>query len=229
LLTPHQAVPETTLESIIDNEICSLKHGIYNLGFLGVKNSPQGRTFAEWWASRLNHFCFDDIPGGIFTDQRWIDLAPAFFPDHTILRDPGYNVCTWNLTHRKVEGSLQSGLTANGQPLVFYHFSGLDSGAQQVMLNKYGAQMPALYELRTWYLTECERHGQSEMSAIPWKYARFDNGAAVTPAHRKRYRTSAVLRQAFPQPFSAQNEEESFFHWFQANDETRKPLLAWQF
>src|SRR5262249_199422 len=30
-LTPHLTVPESTLESVIDNEICSLKHGIYNL------------------------------------------------------------------------------------------------------------------------------------------------------------------------------------------------------
>jgi hypothetical protein len=229
LLTPHLTAPDSTFESILDNEVCTLQHGIYNLGFLGVKNSPQGREFAQWWANRLRDFCFDDIPGGLFTDQRWVDLAPAFFPDYTILRDPGYNVCTWNLTHRKVEGSLSSGLTANGQPLVFYHFSGLDSGAQQAMLNKYGAKMPALHELRRWYMTECDLHGQREMSAIPWQYARFDNGATITPAHRKSYRERPVLREAFPHPFSTQNEEDSYFHWFKANDETRKPVHAWQF
>ncbi|MGD1096145.1 MAG: glycosyl transferase, partial [Bryobacteraceae bacterium] len=214
LLTPHLADPETTMDSIVDNELCALQHGIYNLGFLGVKNSAEGRKFAQWWADRLNHFCFDDIPKGLFTDQRWVDLAPAFFADLAILRDPGYNVCTWNLTHRKVEGTLESGLTANGQPLIFYHFSGLDSGAQQAMLNKYGGQMPALYELRDWYMAECERKGQGTMSAIPWKYARFDNGASITAAHRKRYRERPVLREAFPHPFSTKKEEDSYFHWF---------------
>src|SRR5258708_2311662 len=179
LLTPHLTEPETALDAILDNELSVLKHGVYNLGFLGVKNSGEGQRFAKWWADRLGHACLDDIPNGLFTDQRWVDLAPAFFEDHSILRDPGYNVCTWNLTHRKVEGSLGSGLTVNGQPVVFYHFSGLDSGAQEGMLNKYGARMPALYELRAWYLAECERIGQSEMSSIPWKYAYFDNGATV--------------------------------------------------
>src|SRR6185437_8039817 len=129
LLTPHLTEPERTIDAILDNEICALQHGIFNLGFLGVKNSPEGRRFANWWASRLQHFCVDDIPRGLFTDQRRIDLVPAFFEEYAVLRDPGYNVCTWNLTHRKVEGSLAGGLTANGRPLVFYHFSGLDSGA----------------------------------------------------------------------------------------------------
>ncbi len=229
LLTPHLTAPEKTIDAILDNEFSVLKHGIYNLGFVGVKNSSEGQQFARWWAARLQYFCFDDIPNGLFTDQRWVDLAPAFFPGVAILHYPGYNVCTWNLTHRTVEGSLKSGLTANGQPVVFYHFSGLDSGAQEGMLNKYGSKMPALRELREWYLAECERMGQTAMSAIPWKYGRFDNGAPVTQAHRTRYREQADLRRAYPQPFSATEASDSYYHWFEANDESRKPARAWKF
>ena len=88
LLTPHQTEPETEPDAVIDNEICSLRHGVYNLGFLGVKNSPVGRQFAEWWRDRLHSHCYDDIPAGLFTDQRWADLAPALFPECLILRDP---------------------------------------------------------------------------------------------------------------------------------------------
>jgi len=57
LLTPHQCEPEDTLEAIADNEIASLKHGVFNLGFLGVRNSDEGRRFIDWWAARLEHFC----------------------------------------------------------------------------------------------------------------------------------------------------------------------------
>src|SRR5260221_10999551 len=53
LLTPHQLDPESEYEAIVDNEICSLKHGVYNLGFLGVKNSTEGLAFAAWWEGRL--------------------------------------------------------------------------------------------------------------------------------------------------------------------------------
>ena len=34
------------------------------------------------------------------------------------------------------------GLQANGRPLVFFHFSGFDSGAQKVMLDKFGGKSP---------------------------------------------------------------------------------------
>ena len=33
LLTPHLLEPETDLQAILDNEICCLRHGVYNLGF----------------------------------------------------------------------------------------------------------------------------------------------------------------------------------------------------
>jgi hypothetical protein len=228
LLTPHITEPEATIDAILDNEICVLQHGVFNLGFLGVKNSSEGRRFARWWADRLYHFCVDDIPRGLFTDQRWVDLVPAFFPDHCVLRDPVYNVCTWNLTHRKVEGSLAAGLTANGQRIVFYHFSGLDSGAQEGMLHKYGATMPALYELRAWYLAESDRLGQREMSAIPWKYSVFDNGEPITPLHRTRYRQREDLRAAFPDPFATADVNRSYYHWFEANDESRRKRRWWR-
>lgn len=224
LLTPHIAEPETTLEAILDNELSVLQHGIYNLGFIGVKNSPEGRRFARWWADRLNHFCYEDIPGGMFTDQRWADLVPAYFPDHKILRDPAYNVCTWNLTHRAITGSLRDGLLVNGQPVVFYHFSGFDSGAQQGMLDKYGNSMPALYELREWYIAECERLDQSRLSKLRWAYGFFDNGERILNIHRRRYRERIDLQAAFPNPYSTRDVNHSYLHWFNLHDDSRLAL-----
>ncbi len=217
LLTPHLVEPEITREAILDNEFSVLQHGVYNLGFIGVKNSPEGRRFAAWWADRLNHFCFDDIPRGVFTDQRWADLVPAYFSDHRVLRDAVYNVCTWNLTHRQVTGSAPSALLVNGEPIVFYHFSGFDSGAQQGMLDKYGKDMPALYELREWYIAECDRMGQHELSALRWAYGFFENGERILNAHRKLYRERPDLQAAFPDPYSTSGEDGSFWNWFNAH------------
>ena len=221
LLTPHLTEPETTMEAILDNEFSVLRHGIYNLGFVGVKNCPAGRRFAQWWADRLYEFCYDDIPRGIFTDQRWVDLAPACFDDVRILRGPGYNVATWNLTHRKVTGTFEEGFFSNRRPLVFYHFSGFDSGAQEAMLNKYGSAMPTLFELRKWYITECERMGQTELGSMPWSYANYDNGQTISKLHRKRYRERGDLQRAFPDPYCTREISKSYYHWFEANDESK--------
>jgi glycosyltransferase involved in cell wall biosynthesis len=208
------------MEAILDNEFSVLQHGIYNLGFLGVKNSLEGRKFAAWWADRLSHFCYDDIPRGIFTDQRWVDLVPAYFSEHKILRDSIYNVCTWNLTHRTVTGSIHDGFFVNDQPIAFYHFSGLDSGAQRAMLDKYGQTMPALYELRDWYITECARMGQNEVENIPWTYGFFENGERILKIHRKRYRERPDLQMAFSNPFSTSDVNRSYLEWFNINDKS---------
>ena len=53
VLTPHLTDPETSDMGILDNEVSSLRHGVFNLGFVGVRNVPEGRRFARWWSERL--------------------------------------------------------------------------------------------------------------------------------------------------------------------------------
>ena len=217
LLTPHQTAPELTIESIIDNEFSSLKHGVFNLGFLGARADGQGRAFIDWWAARLLDFCHDNTDRGLFTDQRWVDLAPCFFDDIEIMRDAGFNVATWNLTHRRVTGSLASGVRVNDEALGFYHFSGFDSGAQHAMLNKYGQDNPALFELRDWYIAECDKAGQQRLGRQPGKYSSFDDGTPITRGHRVLYREREDLRKVFADPFSTTPLHECYRDWYQAN------------
>lgn len=213
VLTPHQTEPEKYKEAVVDNEICSLKHGVYNLGFLAIRNSEEGRHFLDWWSKRCLDFCYDNISEGIFTDQRWIDLAPAFFTEIFILRESGYNVATWNLTHRIATGSLEEGIFINNQPLYFYHFSGFDSGAQEIMLKKYGSSSQVLFELRKWYVEQCKKMGQSVFGQKPCVYSYFDNGELITKDQRRLYSQRFDLEQAFPNPFNASGEH-SYLNWY---------------
>ena len=215
LLTPHMTVPETDPQAILDNEHCCLRHGVYNLGFLAVRLTSQGRRFLDWWADRLLHYCYDEVPSGLFTDQRWIDLAPAFFDDIAVVREPQYNVATWNLTHRQATGHVPDGILINGRPLGFYHFSGFDSGAQKIMLERYGAHSPVLFEFREWYLRRCAELGQETLGKIPCKFSRFSNGAAITDEHRLLYRRRPDLMDHFPDPFDASDPARSYFHWYE--------------
>ena len=216
LLTPHLTDPEVSTEAIRDNEICALKHGVYNLGFLGLRPSPEGCRFARWWRDRLRDFCRADIAGGLFTDQRWVDLAPALFQEVDIVRHPGCNAATWNLTNRNIEGDFTSGFTVNGEPLVFYHFSGFDSGAQGAMLDKYGGEMPAAQLLRKWYIQETTKSGEAHFSHFPWTLASFSNGEPISDAHRILYRDRIDLQKAFPNPFDASKLGNSYYYWYQS-------------
>ena len=216
LLTPHQSEPEADIEAVLDNEIASLKHGVFNMGFFGVANTPEGLRFAEWWSERLRHFCLDDIRRGLFTDQKWANLIPCFFEDYQVIRSPAFNVATWNITTRNVEGSMNKGFSVNGEPLAFYHFSGFDSGDQELMLNKYGASSRALRELREWYIAACQSVGQNEAGSRPYGYACFCDGENITPAHRRLYRSRVDLQRAFPDPFSVE-PGNSYRDWYGFN------------
>jgi hypothetical protein len=213
IVTPHLETPENHLDAILDNEICSLKHGVFNLGFLAVRNSPEGNRFARWWSERLLRFCYDDIPGGLFTDQRWLDLAPCFFSDLHVLRDKTYNVATWNLSQRKVKKRADGSLCIDGRPIKFFHFSGFDSGDQLTMLRKYGQDSPELFELRDWYVQELERAGHSRFAGCPWAYGTYSHGVLIQPEHRRIYRSRQDLMAAFPDPAMVNEKGRSFYRW----------------
>lgn len=215
LLTPHLTAPETTLEAIRDNEVAVLKHGLFNLGFLAVRACAEGRSFADWWWTRLEHACRSDLASGLFTDQRWVDLVPIFFEGTVIVRDTAWNVATWNLAQRQVSGSLRSGLLVDGRPLVFFHFSGIDSGAQLAMLKKYGGGATGLFELREWYLARCRRYEPEAGAESPWSLGLFDDGSPVTTAHRHLYRQREDLQRTFPDPFATSDPARSYRRWFE--------------
>lgn len=219
LLTPHINEEEKTLEAIKDNELNSLKHGLYNFGFVGVKNTQQGRDYADWWAKRCYFRCFDDIAGGNFTDQKWNDLVPIFFDEAYMLKHSGCNVATWNYAQRKLEGSLEQGITANGEPLIFHHFTGFDSGAHILMRDKYGAAMPAALELSKWYVDSCKHYAEEKLEAVPWRYGHYENGVKIEPHHRTLYRSREDLRDAFTHPFAVEKEGKyntSYHDWLHA-------------
>lgn len=211
LLTPHQTEPEQTDQAIVDNELCSLRYGVFNLGFVGVKNDADGRRFSGWWRDRLLKYCQDNIPRGLFTDQKWVNLAPCYFDNLKVLRAPVYNVATWNLTHRYATGSSIEDVHINGEPLCFYHFSGFDSGGQEYMLNKYGKHSPILFDLREWYIQECDKNGQETLGKVPCKYGFYADGTKIANHERVIYRDQLELHERFANPFSS--DENSFQKW----------------
>ena len=199
VLTPHTVTPTTDRRAILDNEICSLKTGIYNLGFIALRTSDEGRRFADWWSDRLLHYGYDDIPNGLFVDQRWCDHVPALFEGVKILKDPGYNVASWNLVDRTLTIGAD-GIRVNGYPLRFWHFTKLGRIAD-VMTTRYAGDNFPVYELWNWYRRQIARTTDARIPAGYWAYSVYDNGAAVEKPHRTKYRNDASLQARFPNPY----------------------------
>ncbi len=210
LLTPHQTDPNDTLIVIADNELASLKYGTYNLGFIAVRNVAEGRRFADWWADMLHLACYDDLDNGIFTDQKWCDLVPAFFDGVRILRDPGCNVASWNLSRRQVEIGHDGGILVNGSPLKFYHFTKINS-VGDAMTERYAAGNIHVHELWHWYKRAIAAPGGPDIPRDWWAYGRFDTGVPVSWEMRRLFRDDPSLATAFPTPLRTKGN--SFFEW----------------
>jgi hypothetical protein len=123
LLTPHSTRP--IQGDLIPNDYHFLQSGAYNLGFLGINNNFEGIQFLNWWESKLKDKCIANFSLNLFTDQKWCDLIPSYFPGHKILRHEGYNLAYWNLDNRKVHHKNDK-YFVNDDELQFIHFSGLD-------------------------------------------------------------------------------------------------------
>jgi hypothetical protein len=199
VLTPHLLQPETELDAILDNEVCALRHGVFNLGFVGVRNIAEGHRFVSWWRERLDKLCRAEPETGLFTDQKWMDFAPCFFSELTILRETRFNVAPWNLSQRRVAGNFDRGFTVDGKPLGFYHFTGFDSGAHEAMLRKYAPDNRALRMLAEWYRRRSR--ALAPRMAADWRLGRFSDGSTIQPIHRLIYRRRPDLGRAFPDPF----------------------------
>lgn len=221
VLTPHQTTPEQTLTAVMDNEICSLKHGVYNLGFVAVAAKDVGHDFADWWSQRVYHFCRADIPNGLFTDQRWIDLVPAFFSDVAIMRSSRHNVAPWNLTTRVLSTTDSGQYMVNDEPLGFYHFTGFDSGAHRVMATKNGGTNPTLKQLVNWYAKQTEDIANDPLAREPWAYGFFSDGTPVSKEQRIVYRERTDLQAAFPDPFDA----ATYLAWWNSQGKLEYPDL----
>lgn len=201
VLCPHLLRPGN-----IDMEISSLAHGCYNLGFLAVSRSQNASSFLRWWAERLFLFCYDDISRGIFTDQRWIDLAPCFF-DVAVLKHHGYDFATWSLLNSDLHED-GDGYVINGDPLRFIHFSGYDSGTIDKAIGWWltDANRETFVKLYADYRQVLAANGQSELGKLPWSYATYEDGRAISGAVRVAYRNRDLWGK-IPEPFASSDED----------------------
>lgn len=203
IIAPHLLYPGN-----IDMEISSLAHGCYNLGFLAISRSENSYAFLTWWNNRLFDYCYDDKKKGLFTDQRWIDLAPCFFDIH-ILKHHGYDFATWSLLNAEMERNDEGMYFINGDPLRFIHFSGVDGKvvdhAIKMWANKEKTYM-FMTELYRDYLSCLEKNDKDSASKIKWSYNFYFNGSTISKKARIIYREKCRYH-INQNPFSLNNSK----------------------
>lgn len=196
VVTPHTNMP--IVDGHKPDDVDLLRFGAFNLGFVGVSRCQEGLAFLDWWSERCLAFGFYEPQIGLAVDQKWVDLAPAFFPALKILHNPGLNVAFWNLHERKLaqrDGTWE----VNGEvPLRFIHFSSFDAKRPDVIAYKQNrfppGSRPDFQILATEYANELKEEGSEEYVGRRYGFDYFDDGTYITPALRRFY---AGLKEQF--------------------------------
>ena len=207
VLTPH--LTDRLDDGRKPSELSILQSGSYNLGFIALRRSENTRRLVEWWQRKHERDCVVDIPRGLFTDQKWIDLVPGMYERVRIVRDAGWNVAYWNLNHRAVASDAQ-GVSVNGRPLLFFHFSGFAPGGK--LLSKHQDRFtmenlpPAVRELADGYARDLARNGYEDCRQLPYAFGRFPSGEPIPDLARRCYREDFAWDEPHPDLWTAEGE-----------------------
>jgi hypothetical protein len=188
VVTPHLTKPLE--DGKAPNDYHMLQAGVFNLGFFAASRKPEAREFIRWWSRRLKTMCHADFSQNMFTDQRWVDLAPCFVSAFHILRSSAYNVAYWNLMQRSISDR-NGRLHFDGEELAFFHFSGLDRG-KLTIVSKHQDRLKwqdirPLHSLFKDYRFALTDNGWIEGAKVPYHYDRVD-GTHIASVIRRLYR-----------------------------------------
>ena len=199
VLCPHLLKPGN-----IDMELSSTAHGVYNLGFLAVNRSNEAQRFIDWWAERLYLFCYNDVVRGIFTDQKWVDLAPCFF-DVEIFKHHGYDLAPWSLLNCDINKTSEGEYLINGDPLRFIHFSGYGRVAEKCMSDWLPQGSHPFRDLYEKYSKQHDDNDFDNISNTTWSYSYYSSGEPIKEKVRVAYRQNYDVMFSQDDPFAFSN------------------------
>ncbi len=206
VLTPHILSPTQDAEHVYEKDL--LGTGVFNLGFVAVSNSAQGRNFLNWWEERCLTLGFHDLRAGLFVDQKWVNLAPCLFDEVCVLRHLGCNVAYWNL-HERFLSDGDSGYLINGSsPLIFFHYSGYTLGLPDQLSRK--LRLPqrideTLRRVLLFYGARLRANGAESYQKYVYAYQNFSDGSLIPLLARRLY--SVTMDQWGDQnPFDARGD-----------------------
>jgi hypothetical protein len=130
------------------------KFGLYNVGWVSVRQCDQGIAALRWWRERCIEWCYDRVEGDRFADQRYLDRLPELFAGIHVIEHLGANLAPWNLANYRLEWSDGVVEIDNKYPLLFFHFYGVKRSGRYYFNSHrlYHAPFPNLVRQRIYKL-----------------------------------------------------------------------------
>jgi hypothetical protein len=205
LLTPHLATP-LPLDRFLELTRDIRWKGTYNAGFVAVKKAAATSDFLSWWRRVNTEMCVCEPHRGVFVDQCWLDLVPGMFDSVGIIRDSGWNVAYWNLPVRCLTRDPDGRVLANGNPLLFFHFTGFEL-EEPSALSRHApsiriAENTVLAELVAQYQRRFSVTKRQECESWGYGYALLDDGTPIPLKWRQLVRQGGLPNE-IDDPFDA--------------------------
>ncbi len=213
IITPHLISEEEDITTDISKIDDFLQYGVYNLGFIAIKNDKNGMELLRWWKEKLYNKCFLSSQDFLAWDQKWMDFAPALFESVYVLKDPGYNVAFWNIQKRFITKKDDIFYVNEKYELVFYHFSHYRLSRPDIIAEMEQeerciriADRPDLEELFQCYYNNVMKMDYNYYNRFTYGFSKFDNGEKIEKSYRIIYNRILHNTKKFGNPFISSNE-----------------------
>lgn len=217
IITPHTLTLENEYSGP-GREMDVMMNGIYNLGFIALKNNAVANKIINWWQKRLEQYSYADKQDGLYTDQKWINYLPVYLntQELEISHHLGYNVAPWNFYEREIKKKDNEFYVNNRiypaeeRKLVFVHYSGFDY--KNLNKNTYNNNIPTLEiykdteQLMQQYVNCITKSNISRYFKFTYTYNYFSNGQAILFFYRRLYRRIKEDGKSITNPFISEKQ-----------------------
>jgi hypothetical protein len=217
VLTPHYIMPQERGIELYQSDVGMMRFGSFNLGFFALRKSDESLRFLNWWNDRCQDLCYFETQFGLSTDQKWISIAPCFFPTLHISFNMGLNVAFWNIQERNIsyQKNTDKFMVNDENELIFFHFSSYND-KEPLLLTKrpFGidiSQEVSLHKLINFY-SEISNKYLNLLIKVDKKYSYdyMNNGLFISPTLRRAYSNMLGEFRKDENPFDDKGEIGKF-------------------
>lgn len=195
LLTPH-CTKCFDYADVHPEEVCTVKSGLYNAGFLGLSRTLETKEFITWFKARLRIYSLNDSSKKLFVDQIWLNLVPFFFQNVALCLEPGANLGHWNIYQRKLAKDCLGNITSDNEPVLFVHFSEWDINNVSKISNYSSAYeadtRSAWQDIAESYRACLMESGYAQTRGYPYSWGYFVDGKPIKTSFRRFYYDSQI-------------------------------------